>query len=265
MNREEAYLYDLFLTPGWRELYDRLVEQEFTFPKSGRILDLEAGTGGYAVELAVRGGAKTEVVAVTADPELQMIATEKARIGNTTNVRFLPDISDLSEYSAEHFCVAITDQSLSHWRAPLVSLAELSRLVRAGGTIISKLLVKGSFDEFFSIFWEALYELDLLEHWPKLERLIIAQPELSSFEEEATAAGLHRVRGVTSREVLTFADANEFLTSPLIRLPFLPSWLGVLPDEKLRKDTLSQIAKIIDRQGGSFEVSIRAALLIAQR
>lgn len=267
MNREEACLYDLFLTPGWRERYDQIVDQEFTFPKSGRILDLEAGTGGFAIELARRSGDKTEVVLVSADPELQAIASEKARIGKVANVRFSSGASELRDTSPEPFDVVIADWSLCPWRAPLMELAEIAQLVRPGGSIIWKLLVQGSFDELFSIYWEALYELDLMEYSSKLERLILARPPLTAYEEQASGAGFRQIRGVTSREVFTFADANEFLTSPLIRLPFLPLWLEILPDEQTRQRVTTTIATIIDRerQGGSFEVSGRAALLIARR
>lgn len=276
MNREEACLYDLFLTPGWRERYDQLVDQEFTFPKSGRILDLEAGTGGFAIELARRSGEGTEVTLVPADPELQAIATEKARIGKVANVRFFSGPSELLASSPEPFEVVISDWSLHPWREPLMELADIAQLIRPGGSIIWKLLVQGSFDELFSIFWEALYELNLVEYSSKLERLILARPPLAVFEEQASGVGFRQIRGVISREVLTFADANEFLTSPLISLPFLPYWLGVLPDgpsgpdgpdEQIQRQVIAKIATIIDRerQGGSFEVSVRAALLIARR
>ena len=266
MNREEAYLYDLFLTPGWRERYDRLVDQEFTFPEEGRFLDLEAGTGGFAVDLAVRGGRRVEVMVVSADTELQAIATEKARIANASNIRFCSERSELAVDDGS-YDVAVADYSLRPWREPVLSLTETVQLLRPGGTLISKQLTQGSFDEFFSIFWEALSELGLVDYSPGLETLIVATPTLTSLEAEAAEAGLRHIRSVSSKEVFTFANATEFLTSPLIRLPFLPRWLEILPDAQTREAVLTCIAGIIDRerQEAEFDVSVRASLLIARR
>ncbi|NBO63518.1 MAG: methyltransferase domain-containing protein [Acidobacteria bacterium] len=267
MNREEAYLYDLILTPGWRERYDRLIDQEFSFPKTGRVLDLEAGTGGFAIDLAFRGGPMVEVFGVTADPELQTIAAEKARIRKTANVSFFLSIANLLGSSTQPFDVVILDRTLSPWRQPVVDLIEAIGLVKPGGTFVCKLVSRGSFDEFFSIFWEGLYELGLAEYSLELEKLIQEAPDLEVFQREAGLAGFNRLRSAVSREVLTFADAQEFFSSPLIRLPFLDQWLEIVPDEKSRAAVQSKLASLIDRerQGRDFEVSIRASLLIARR
>ena len=67
--KELAYLYDLYIVPMWREVFDRMVDQEIELPKAGKFLDVECGTGGYTIDLAVRGGDKVTVVGVDSSTE----------------------------------------------------------------------------------------------------------------------------------------------------------------------------------------------------
>ena len=52
------------------------------------------------------------------------------------------------------------------------ALAELARVANSGALVVLKLTTRGSFDEFFSIYWESLYNLGLLDYTPQLEGLI---------------------------------------------------------------------------------------------
>ena len=97
---------------------------------------------------------------------------------------------------------------------------ELARVAKKGAPVVMKLATRGSFDEFFSLYWEALYELGLTEYSPRLEGLSLERPTSSAAEELGDAAGLKDLRSVTVSEELNFADAQSFLTSPLIDMAF---------------------------------------------
>ncbi|MBO0801246.1 MAG: class I SAM-dependent methyltransferase, partial [Blastocatellia bacterium] len=64
--KEEAYLYDLYIVPGWREAFDTIIDEEVMLPEQGKFLDAGCGTGGYAIDLAIRGGKKVEVIGLDA-------------------------------------------------------------------------------------------------------------------------------------------------------------------------------------------------------
>src|SRR5262249_598808 len=86
--KERAYLYDLYFVPQWREAFDRLVDEEGGVPKEGKLLDAECGTGGYAVDLALRVGKDAEVVGVDASEEKLALARGKAEIKKTKQISF---------------------------------------------------------------------------------------------------------------------------------------------------------------------------------
>ncbi|MFN9740659.1 MAG: hypothetical protein ACK562_01000, partial [Acidobacteriota bacterium] len=72
---------------------------------------------------------------------------------------------------------------------------------------------------------------------------------------------------VVRKEIFAFTTATDFFDSPLIRLPFLEQWLGILPNDEVRDRVRSQISSIIDRErnGGDFETSIKATLITGRK
>src|SRR5215207_7030759 len=62
--REEAYIYDLYIVPQWREPFNQLFDDEVKLPKEGKILDAGCGTGALTLDLAANLGSKSSVVGI---------------------------------------------------------------------------------------------------------------------------------------------------------------------------------------------------------
>jgi len=265
--KEIAYLYDLYVAPTWCEAFDQMVDDEIKLPKEGKFLDAECGAGGYAIDLAVRGGAKTKVVGVDPSPEKLALARAKAIVKKLDRVEFREGLMSSLEFPDEEFDLVIGDASMSAPSEIGSALAELGRVARKGATVVLKLTTRGSFDEFFSIYWESLYNLELLDYAPQLEGLITERLTVSDAEEIALDAGLKDVRSVMSKERFDYKDGKEFFESPLIETFFLNDWLAILPDEETRQQVRQQLMEIIDEESHKmdFDVSIKATLIIGQK
>ncbi len=275
--KELAYLYDLYIVPGWREAFDQMTDEEIKLPKEGKFLDAECGTGGYAIDLAIRGGEKTEVVGVDPSQEKLELAQGKALIKKLNRVTFQQGWLGALEMPDDEFDLVIGDASMAPPSETAPAFTELLRVAKKGATVLLKLTTRGSFDEFFSIYWEALYNLGLLEYVPQLESLITERLTVSCAERIAIDAGLRHVRSVTRKERFDYRDGKEFFKSPLIETFFLNEWLAVLPDEEMRQRVRQQLIKIIDqgcyaldlddedRHEMDFDVSIKATLIIGQK
>ena len=265
--KEMAYLYDLYVAPTWREAFDQMVDDEVELPKEGRFLDVGCGTGGYAIDLAIRGGANTEVVGIDSSPEKLALARGKAEVKKLERVEFRQGAINSLELPDDEFDLVIGDASMAAPSEIGPALAELKRVARKGATVVLKLTTRGSFDEFFSIYWESLYNLGLLDYAPQLEGLITERLTVSDAESVAVEAGLKGVRAVTSKERFDYKDGKEFFESPLIDTFFLDDWLAILPDEETRRKVRQQLTKVIDeeRHKMDFDVSIKATLIIGQK
>lgn len=270
--KEQAYLYDLYMAPLWREAFDQMVDEEVKVPaevlEAGVFLDAECGTGSYAVDLLLRAGKKAVVVGIDASPEKLVLARGKASVQMVTErVTFRQGTLQALGVAANAFDWIIADASLTPANAIGAALAELQRVAKKDATVVLKLTTRGSFDEFFSVYWETLFDLDLNEYTPQLESLIAAPLTLTNVEAQAAAAGWKNIRTVTRKESFPFADGATFLSSPLIETGFLRAWLAFLPDAAARERVKRHLPEVIDRarQALDFDVSIKATLLIAQK
>jgi ubiquinone/menaquinone biosynthesis C-methylase UbiE len=245
--KEAAYLYDLYIVPIWREAFDCIVDDEVELPKEGKFLDAGCGTGGYAIDLAIRGGSKVEVIGVDPSPERLALARGKAEIKKLDNVTFLEGSLNSLGLASDQFDLVIGDASMLPAAEVGSNFAELTRVAKKGSTVALKLATRGSFDELFSIYWEALYNLEIVQYTPQLEELITERLTVTESEELASGAGLKQVRSVTRKERFDFPDAGEFFESPLIKTVFLDGWLAMLPDEGTRRRVQEQMMIIIER------------------
>jgi ubiquinone/menaquinone biosynthesis C-methylase UbiE len=265
--KEFAYLYDLYVAPGWREAFDQLIDDEVVLPQEGRFLDAGCGTGGYAIELAIRGGVKTEVVGVDSSLEMLILARGKAEVKKIDRVEFREGSLQSLGFADEEFDLVIGDASMAPPSDIGPAIEELARVARRDAPVVLKLTTRGSFDEFFSIYWESLYNLGLLDYTPQLEGLITERLTVSDAERIAAEAGLKNVRSVTRKERFDYGDGKEFFESPLIETFFLDDWLAILPDDETRRRVREQVTDIIDeeRHAMDFDVSIKATLIIGQK
>jgi ubiquinone/menaquinone biosynthesis C-methylase UbiE len=265
--RELAFRYDLFITPDWRDRFDTLINESIKLPLEARILDVNCGTGAHGVELAERMHGKGEVIGIDPSPERIAIARAKALVKKAKNVKFEQGIASDLQFDSREFDVVIGDASMLHTDEIEDVLAEMVRVARSEGRVILKLTTRGSFDEFFSIYWEALHDTGMADDvWTSLERLINERRTVSETELIVERSGLHNVESFISREEFSYETAEEFLESPLITDCFLAEWLEIVPVEH-RDEVIRHLTSIIERERNNmpFGVSIKATVITGVR
>lgn len=265
-SRTRAFLHDLTVAPLWSECFHRLLTETVPLPDGGRVLLVECGTGGLAVELAHRLRETGTVTATDSDPARLQVARDKRDVARLDNLRLLDTRELANDPVADGYDLVVGDASLLPADALEPMLALLRERVGEGGRIAAYAVSRGSFDEFFSILWEALYECDLAETLAApLETLLRMYPTRADLQTQAAAAGLHGVNVVIAKEILAFQGGRDFLESPLIAGYWLDRWLAPAPPERLPAIKAS-LRDIIDRDYGAypFEVSVKAALLVGQ-
>lgn len=270
--RELAFLYDLYIAPDWGERFADLIDEHVTLPADeARALYVAAGTGGHALALRERGGEKLEVIGVDESEERAALARAKATAANVEEaVKFRDADFARLPFDDEEFDLVVGDASLvvAPERLPQV-LGEMARVAAPGAIVAASVATSSSFGEFFSIYWEALYNAGKDEDAARIESLIQELPTVSDVEEMAADAGLKDVASWTNKEEFEFASGAAFLEAPLVSEFLLKRWLGVLPeiDDELDARVKGQIAAIIDeeRAGANFVLSIKATLVSGRK
>jgi ubiquinone/menaquinone biosynthesis C-methylase UbiE len=261
--KELAFRYDLFITPDWRDRFDTLINERIKIAVEARILDVNCGTGAHAIELAARMHGKGEVIGIDPSAERIAIARAKALVKKAKDVKFEQGIASDLPFDSHEFEVVIWDASMLRADEIEEVLGEMVRVARPEGRVFLKLTTRGSFDEFFSIYWEALHATGMADEvWTSLECLINERRTVSEAELMAERSGLHHVESFISREEFRYETAEDFLEAPLITDSFLFDWLEIVPAES-HGEVLGHLASIIERERNNapFNVSIKAAVI----
>jgi len=264
--KELAYRYDLFITPNWRDRFDTLINESIKMPSEGRLLDINCGTGAHAIELAERMRGKGEVIALDPSAERVELARAKALVKKVEDVSFEQGGAPL-RFADREFDGVIGDASLLRARDIPALLGEMLRVAEVDAPVVLKLATRGSFDEFYSIYWEALHDAGIDDQvWARLEALISERLTVSDAEALAKRVGLRDLQSFSSREEFTFESGEAFMESPLIKDTFLDEWLAILPAER-HQEVSRRIVVIIDRERNEmdFDVSIKATLIAGHK
>jgi ubiquinone/menaquinone biosynthesis C-methylase UbiE len=266
-DRELAFRYDLFITPDWRDRFDILINESVKLPVEGRILDVNCGTGSHSIELAERMRGMGEVIGVDPSAERVEIARAKALAKKVDDVTFEQGSAAYLRFESHEFDAVIGDASMLPVDEVEDVLAEMVRVAQPDAPVILKMVTRGSFDEFFSIYWEALLDVGLVDEvWGELETLVKGHATISDAEKMAARVGLREVQSFNSKEEFTFETGDDFLDSPLIQDSFLDSWLGIIPPER-NQEVRDRIVSIIERErhDGPFDISIKASVIVGRK
>ena len=135
-----------------------------------------------------------------------------------------------------------------------------------GATVALALPTFSSFGEFFSIYWEALHNLGLLDHEAEVERLISTLPSTVALEDMAERAGLEEVSSWTRIEEFDYESEQKFLNDPLIIDFLMPIWLESL-SPKLHEEVIAEIARLIneERHEAEFALTLKATLVVGKK
>jgi ubiquinone/menaquinone biosynthesis C-methylase UbiE len=263
--KELAFLHDLFIAPDWGERFAELIDQHVTIPNEARVLYLGVGTGGHAMALHERAGEKVELLCIDENPECLELAKAKAT-ATKIPAEFRQGNLQALDVPDNQFDVVIGNASLLPRERATGMFKEMVRVAAPGGQLAMTLPTASSFGEFFSIYWEALYNSGLLDHEADVEHLILELPSVSEVEELAEDEGLTKVESWTNIEEFDFETGEQFLSSPLVAEFLMQNWLASTPKEA-REKLVAELTRLIneERHEASFALSVKATLLVGRK
>ena len=174
--RSVATNYDLMndlMSLGVHRLWKRFVVSLSGVREGQRILDLAAGTGDLAAQMARRVGAKGSVVLTDINPQMLRIGRdrliEQARVGNVSFVQADAESLPFSAGSFDCVTIAFGLRNVTH---PLQALRSMARVVRPGGCVLVL-----EFSHPRSSLLRALYDLYSFHVLPQMGRLVAKDAE----------------------------------------------------------------------------------------
>lgn len=264
-DKELAFLQDLFIAPDWGERFAELIDEHVPLPAEGRALYTAAGTGSHAMALQERGGEKLSLLCLDENSECIELAQAKASATNEQTEFRIAKLDNL-DLPDNRFDLVVGNASLVSRPKIRKMFSEMVRVAAPGATIALALPTASSFGEFFSIYWEALHNLGLLDHGIDIEQLITELPTVTDVEQMADAEGLKDIASWTRIEEFDYDTGEQFLTSPLVAEFLMQEWLALVPETN-RADLFREITRLIneERHEAEFALSVKATLVVGQK
>jgi len=263
--KELAFLHELFVATDWGERFAELIDEHVQLPKKGRALYLGSGTGGHAIALQERAGDDLQFLGIDENEEYLDLARAKAVVVKD-GIEFRAGSVDQLDIPDNHFNLVVGDASLVHvGRVPKI-LAEMVRVAAPGARVALSLPTFSSFGEFFSIYWEALYNCALLDYEPEVERLIFTLPATTAIDQMAEQAGLEELSSWTRIEEFDYQSEEKFLSDPLVSDFLMPIWLESLSPD-VRRQVVAEIGRLIneERHEAEFALTLKATLMVGKK
>lgn len=264
-------------TPEFSELHDELPLWSAPFGlllldrvpmKSGQtILDVGAGTGFLAIELAERCGPSAKVIAV--DPWKGAMDRLRRKIRHrclANLVLFEQDAATL-ELPAASVDVIVSNLGINNFDDPGRVLATCFRVAKPGATLVLTTNLVGHMAEFYEVYRAVLIELGQTDRLVALEAHINHRGTVESVASLLQGAGFHVTDTLTNSFHMRFADGSSLLRHHLIRRGFLQGWKSVATVDSLQKtfETLEQRLNAVAQERGELALSVPIACFVARK
>jgi ubiquinone/menaquinone biosynthesis C-methylase UbiE len=264
--RERAFHFDLFVSTGWTERFDQIVAEHVDLPDEGRLLEINCGTGDHVI--AVAANLKTgEVIGTDIDSERLNLARAKALVAKSEHCSFVEADPLHLGFVDNSFAGVVLDASLEPPGSLAALAVEAMRVASREATVAIKVQAGGSFDEYYSVLWEALHDVGIADEvWTRLEPIVTSRPSVADAVGEIRSAGLRHAEHHSTKEEWRFESTRELLDSPLARMLFLEASLALVPDSR-REAVIEALERILDREmdGQYFSVSAKALVVAGQK
>jgi ubiquinone/menaquinone biosynthesis C-methylase UbiE len=253
--------------PLWSASFGLMLLEQVELRPGMTILDVGAGTGFLAIELAQRCGAAAQVIAV--DPweaAIERLIRKLAQLG-IDNVR--PCVHDVAAIDLPDASVdlIVSNLGINNFDNPEAALRACFRVAKLGASLFLTTNLVGHMAEFYDVYRSVLSELGFTDRLATLDAHINHRATVNSVREQLEHAGFEFVAAATRTFRERFVDGSSLLRHHFIRLGFVPGWISVAPAEAI-EPTFAAVERRLNSLAaarGKLSLTIPAACIQARK
>ena len=259
-----ARIYDQEVLPIWSQRFGRMMLRDLALPPRANVLDVACGTGYPALEIMRKLDDQGRIIAIDPSAPLLDVARKKAAEASGKRIFFRSEgVAPKLSFAADVYDLVICNLGLDEVDEPAEALREFARVAKPGGQVLSTLVLRGTWTEFYDIYREVLIKHDKHQTLEKLEQLIEQHPEPETAIRWMEGAGLTNVQLDVEHFTLLFRSSREFFFAPLIEYGPLPGWKEIAGKGQEMQDVFWYIKEAIDAyfRERAFPVTVVAGCL----
>ncbi|RPI24365.1 MAG: class I SAM-dependent methyltransferase [Acidobacteria bacterium] len=219
--------------PLWSAPFGQALLDAVALKPHLQVLDIGSGLGFPALQLAqLLGPTSTVFVLDPWQAALTRLQLKMDQYG-LSNVRIASGVAEHMAFEDESFDLITSNNGLNNVQDLRQAWSECRRVAKPGAQLVLTENLPGTMLEFYSCFKSTLSELELTEYLPAVDSHIHSKRKpIEETRQIIGESGFKIVQEKHGRFIMRFLDGSAMINSFLIRLAFLPSWKGLLPEER---------------------------------
>ncbi|MFO7999121.1 MAG: methyltransferase domain-containing protein [Bacteroidales bacterium] len=231
-------------------------------------LDVGFGTGFPLIELAMRLGEESTVYGI--DPWEPAVARTRQKIGilGIKNIRIIQGMAEELPLEDASVDLIVSNNGLNNVSDLDRVLVECGRVIRSGGQFVITVNLDRTMIEFYKEFARVLSDMKMQRELERMQEHIRAKRRpLKEILSKLEANGFS-IKDLKKKQFnYHFASGTAMLNHFFIRMDFLDSWVGILPEEKVEMvfEKMEERLNGLACRLGSLQLSVPYVLINARK
>ncbi len=217
--------------PLWSSPFGILLLNNIPLKTNLIIVDIGCGTGFPLLELAQRFGESCKLYGIEPWEKAVVRANKKKEQYRIKNVEILSGLGEDMPFSNEHIDIVISNLGINNFQNLDKVITECFRVLKPRGKFIFTTNLCGHFDEFYSIFWEVLRDLELEHEINNLNKHIKKRYSLEDINKFIKQNKFSVKKIIQENYVMRFVDGSSFFNHYFIKLAFLQEWKEIIRED----------------------------------
>lgn len=254
--------------PFWSAPFGLKLLDQIRYRKNISILDIGFGAGFPLTNLAMRFGNTCKVYGI--DPWEAGIRRVRKKLDQygIKNVEIIQGEAENIPFHDNSIDLITSNNGINNVSDQNRVLSECSRIMRSGGQFVQTVNLDKSMFEFYEIMEEVLRSKNMDESVEKMHQHIHSKRKpLKEFTDLIEEHDFIDLKVMEDCWEYKFTDGTTLLNHYFIRLAFLESWKGIIPDKK-QEEIFKEIEIEMNKQSekeGLFKLSIPFVVIDCER
>ncbi|MBI5402870.1 MAG: class I SAM-dependent methyltransferase [Ignavibacteriae bacterium] len=201
-----------------------------------KALDIGCGTGFPLTELATRLDGASRIYGIDPWDKAVERVKEKISLYEIKNAEVKTGTAENLPFEDGYFDLIVSNNGINNVQDLDKTLSECYRVLKAGGQFVFTFNLPDTFIEFYNIFEETLNDLGLLNEIQKMYGHIFEKRKPIDYMKNIVEQNNFNISEIKEGSFnYRFSDGTSFLYYPMIRFHFLPSWIELLPSQRVEE------------------------------
>ncbi len=219
--------------PLWSAPFGLKLLEKIDYKLKIKALDIGSGTGFPLIELAIRLGKSSTIYGIDPWIEAMERARKKITYYGINNLKLIEGVAESIPLNKNSIDLITSNNGLNNVEYMDIAISECARIAKPGAQFVQTMNLDDTMFEFYRQLEKVLIEMHLEHKIKQMHKHIYQKRKpVKEVVSMLIKSGFQIKEEEYNQFNYRFADGTAFFNHPFIRLAFMDSWAGFLPEGK---------------------------------